>query len=55
MFYCIVRAIEEGVIRRGRRPRRVTPSEIFIILQMIKTSLNMLTFVDVKFMFDSAS
>ena len=24
--------IEEGVIRRGRRPRRITPSEIAIIL-----------------------
>ena len=24
--------IEEGVIRRGRRPRRITPSEISIIL-----------------------
>ena len=27
--------IEEGVIRRGRRPRRITPSEISIILHMI--------------------
>ena len=26
--------IEEGVIRRGRRPRRITPSEIAIILHM---------------------
>ena len=24
--------IEEGVIRQGRRPRRVTPSELSIIL-----------------------
>ena len=24
--------IKEGVIRRGRRPRRITPSEISIIL-----------------------
>ena len=28
--------IEEGVIRRGRRPRRITPSEISIILHMIR-------------------
>ena len=28
--------IEEGVIRRGRRPSRITPSEIFIILHMIR-------------------
>ena len=27
--------IEEGVIRRGRRPRRITPFEISIILHMI--------------------
>ena len=27
---------EEGVIRRGRRPRRITPSEISIILHMIR-------------------
>ena len=33
--------VEEGVIRRGRRPRQVTPSE-------------MLTSIDVKFTFDSA-
>ena len=25
---------EEGVIRRGRRPRRITPSEISIILHI---------------------
>ena len=30
--------IEEGVIRRGRRPRRITPSEISIILHMIRKS-----------------
>ena len=28
--------IEEGVIRRGRRPRWITPSEISIILHMIR-------------------
>ena len=28
--------IEEGVIRRGRRPRRITPYEISIILHMIR-------------------
>ena len=66
--------MEEGVIRRGRRPRRITPSEISIILHMIrksdsiivllfirntlflvkKHSYNMLTSIDVKFIFDSA-
>ena len=28
--------IEEGVIRRGRRPRRITRSEISIILHMVR-------------------
>ena len=28
--------IEDGVIRQGRKPRRITPSEIAIILQMIR-------------------
>ena len=28
--------IEEGVIRRGRRPRGITPSEISIIIHMIQ-------------------
>ena len=28
--------IEEGVIRQGRRPRWITPSEISIILHMIR-------------------
>ena len=28
--------IEEGVIRRGRTPRRITPSEISIIVHMIR-------------------
>ena len=30
--------IEEGVIRRGRRPRPITPSEISIIPHMIRKS-----------------
>ena len=28
--------IVEGVIRRGRKPRRITPSEISIILHVIR-------------------
>ena len=46
--------IEEGVIHRGNRLRQIIPSEMSIIL---KTSLhvNMLTSIDVKFIFDSAS
>ena len=28
--------IEEGVIRRGRTPRRMTPSEISLIVHMIR-------------------
>ena len=28
--------IEEGVIRQGRRPRQITPSEISIILHVIR-------------------
>ena len=28
--------VDEGVIRRGRRHRRITPSEISIILHMIR-------------------
>ena len=35
--------IEEGVIRRGRRPRRITPSEISIILHMIQKPNSILT------------
>ena len=54
--------IEEGVIRRGRKPRRITPSEISIILHMIRkpNSIIVLLFIqnnssiDVKFTFDSA-
>ena len=36
--------IEEGVISRGRRPRRKTPSEIAIILHMIRKP-NLITVV----------
>ena len=32
----IIEIEEEGVIRRGRRPRRITPFEISIILHMIR-------------------
>ena len=28
--------IEEGVIRGGRRPRRITPSEISMVLHMMR-------------------
>ena len=59
--------IEEGVIRRGRRPRPITPSEISIILHMIRkpNSITVLLFIqniaktcflrrsiDVQFIFD---
>ena len=39
--------IEESVIRRGRRPRRITPSEISIILHMIRkpNSITALLFI----------
>ena len=39
--------IEEGVIRRGRRPRRITLSEISIILHMIRkpNSITVLLFI----------
>ena len=39
--------IEEGVFRRGRRPRRITPSEISIILRMIRkpNSITVLLFI----------
>ena len=51
-----------GVISRGRRLRRITPSEISIILHMIRkpNSIIVLLFIqnnssiDVKFTFDSA-
>ena len=43
--------IEEGVIRRDRRPRRITPSEISIILHMIlkPNSIIVLLFTQNKF------
>ena len=43
---------EEGVIRRGRRPRRVTPSDISKILHMIRkpNSIIVLLFIQI---FDS--
>ena len=39
--------IEDGVVRRGRRPRRITPSEISIILHMIRkpNSITVLLFI----------
>ena len=39
---------EEGVIRRDRRPRRITPSEISIILHMIRkpNSITVLLFIE---------
>ena len=39
--------IEEGVIRRGRRPRRITPSSISIILHRIRkpNSITVLLFI----------
>ena len=42
--------IEEGVIRRGRRSRRITPSEISIILHMIRkpNSIIVLLFIQNK-------
>ena len=42
--------IEEGVIRGGRRPRRVTPSEISIILHMIRkpNSIIVLLFIQIN-------
>ena len=38
---------QEGVIRRGRRPRRITPSKISIILHMIRkpNSIIVLSFI----------
>ena len=48
--------IEEGVIRRGRRPRQITPSE-FKHPPSLKTSLKhayLHPSIDVKFIFDSA-
>ena len=39
--------IEEGVIRRGRRPRGITPSEISIIIHMTQkqNSIIVLAFI----------
>jgi len=36
--------IEEDVIRRGRRPRRITPSEISIILHMMRKPNSIIMF-----------
>ena len=43
----IIMEIKEGVIRRGRRPRRIKPSEISIILYMIRkpNSIIVLSFI----------
>ena len=40
--------IEEGVIRRGRRPRRITPSEISIILHMIREPNSIIVYYSFK-------
>ena len=40
--------IEEGVIRRGRRPRRITPSQISIILHMIRKPNSIIVFYSFK-------
>ena len=41
--------IEKGVIRRGRRPRRITPSEISTILHMMRkpNSIIVLLFIQI--------
>ena len=46
-----IMAIEESVIRGGRRPRRMTPSEISIILHMIRkpNSIIVLLFIQNNF------
>ena len=36
----IIMEIKEGVIRQGRRPRRITPSEISIIILHTIRKLN---------------
>ena len=48
--------IEESVIRRGRRPRRITPSEISIILHMIRrpNSIIVLLFIQNNSQFKKA-
>ena len=45
--------IEEGVIRRGRRPRRITPSSISIILRKIRkpNSIIVLLFIQNNLLF----
>ena len=40
--------IEEGVIRRGRRPRRITPFEISIILYMVRKPNSTIVFYSFK-------
>ena len=40
--------IEEGVIRRGRRPRRITPSEISIIFHMIRKPNSIIVYYSFK-------
>ena len=40
--------IEEAVIRRGRRPRRITPSEISIILHMIRKSKSIIVLLFIQ-------
>ena len=42
--------IEEGVIRRGRRPRWITPSEISIILHMIRKLNSIIVYYSFKIM-----
>ena len=59
--------VEEGVTRRGLRPRRITPSDISIILHMIRKPNSIIPSlktwlkhayphqsIDVKVIFDSA-
>ena len=40
--------IKEGVIRRGRRPRRITPSEIATILHMIRKPNSMIALLFIQ-------
>ena len=47
--------IEEGVIRRDRRPRRITPSEISIILHMIRKPNSIIVLLFVKYSPNSRS
>ena len=41
-------AIEESVIRRGRRARRITPSEISIILHMIRNPNSIIVLLSIQ-------